>query len=190
MIDNKERFNQLRAELHEKYGHKVSSVVIDEKLDELIATHTAKAKVEDFIPIFVEREAEEFFGAGRPHVRFAAGDNYALADLAVELSREHGGTGIEVDAVHQLAERESLADMPDFLVYLGADLAQDESLSQAAHDVHIWHVDAAASASDLSADVVKDMEYRVLYMLGRLGIEPVTGATVPTQRPANEEPVA
>lgn len=183
MIGNQERFAQLREDLHVKYGHRVAENVIDEKLDELIASHTANAKVEDFIPIFVQREAEEFFGAARPHVRFAAGDNHALAERAVELTVKHGGSSIEADAVHILEGRKSLAEMPNFLVYLGADVAADGAHAQAAHDVHIWHVDTSGSA--IAAE--DDLEYRVLYMLGRLGIEPVTGAPVPTQRPANEE---
>ena len=84
------QFETLRQDLHENYGHEYTAAEIDAKLDEVIAKHTKKAELEEFVPLLVEREVREYFGAHRLHVRFAAGTNNALAQAAAELTRRRG----------------------------------------------------------------------------------------------------
>lgn len=87
------QFETLRHDLHTKYGHGYTRAEIDTKLDEVIAKHTANAELVEFIPVLVEREVREFFGAHRIHVRFAAGNNHALAKAAADLTKKHAGGG-------------------------------------------------------------------------------------------------
>lgn len=91
------QFETLRQDLHENYGHEYTAAEIDAKLDEVIAKHTKKAELEEFVPLLVEREVREYFGAHRLHVRFAAGTNNALAQAAAELTRKHAGEALFVD---------------------------------------------------------------------------------------------
>lgn len=59
--------------------------------------------------------------------------------------------------------------MPDFIVYLGRELPRDE----AGKDIKIWDIPQAESLEE-TRDLADDLEARVLYMLNRLGIEPIT----------------
>ena len=61
------QFETLRQDLHENYGHEYTAAEIDAKLDEVIAKHTKKAELEEFVPLLVEREVREYFGAHRLH---------------------------------------------------------------------------------------------------------------------------
>ena len=124
------QFETLRQDLHENYGHEYTAAEIDAKLDEVIAKHTKKAELEEFVPLLVEREVREYFGAHRLHIRFAAGTNNALAQAAAELTRKHAG--------------EALWDIP------------------------------AADTVEQARELADDLEARVLYMLNKLGIDPVT----------------
>lgn len=191
-IDMQSRFDTLRQDLHEAYGHTYSAQEIDETLDRVIAKHTASATLEEFVPVMVEREVQEIFGTRRIHVRFSAGTNHALAQAAVALTKKHAGNALFVDAAvahpehseeghiaHVLAERglgeqtpNYLADvrtvsMPDYIVFLGREVPRDE----AGKDVKIWDIAAAESVEE-TRELADDLEARVLYMLGKLGIEP------------------
>lgn len=131
------------------------------------------------MPVFVEREIHEFLGAERPHVRFAAGENRAIAQLAVDLTKEHAGDQVFADKAprHDDPTKSRLAQMPDFIVFLGDELPYDE----AGLDIKIWPI----PEGDIDdPEFVADIDYRVLYMLGRMGIKPVSGAEIPEERPA------
>ncbi|MDY3128201.1 MAG: protein tyrosine phosphatase [Corynebacterium sp.] len=190
------RFDTLRADLHAAFGHAHSADAINAKLDELIAQHTNNATLEEFVPVLVEREAMEFFGTRRLHVRFAAGHNNELADAAVALTKKHAGEELYVDAAashpengtaghlgHVLTERglvnaeRRLDDvrtvaMPDYIVYLGAEVPRDE----AGKEVKIWPISNADTLEE-TRELADDLEARVLYMLNNLGIKPAN-ATV------------
>ncbi|MCQ9343062.1 three-helix bundle dimerization domain-containing protein [Corynebacterium kozikiae] len=189
---NAKRFETLRADLHAAFGHAHSAEAIDAKLDQLIAEHTAKATLEEFIPVFVEREANEYFGEHRIHVRFAAGTNAALANAAVALTKKYAGEALYVDAAASHPENAAIGHMqkvfnerglaaaprhtndvrtvamPDFIVFLGTDAPRDE----AGKEVKVWPV-AKAETLEQSRELADDLEARVLYMLNKLGISPV-----------------
>src|SRR5690625_7781865 len=73
IVNNGSRFETLRQDLHEAYGHAHDAKTINAKLDEIITKHKSKAILDDYIAVLVEREVMEYFGAHRNHVRFAAG---------------------------------------------------------------------------------------------------------------------
>lgn len=196
---NKRRFDVIREDLHRAYGHEYSAAEINRKTDEVIAKHSQSANLEEFVPVMVERELKEHFGDHRIHVRFVAGSQVALAQAAVALTKKHAGEALVVDAAatypeiseeghmaHVLHERGMLEPgkryldevrtvaMPDYIVYLGRHLEREE----AGKDVKIWDIE---NADDLEAtrELADDLEARVLYMLNRLGIDPVReGAAV------------
>ncbi len=193
MINLQTRLDTVRQDMHVAYGHAFSTTQIDAKVDEVIERHLATSTVEDFIPVLVEREVSEFFGSHRIHVRFSAGANHHLAAAAVALTRRYAGDALVVDAAvahpendaeghmaHVLSERglgegpERYFDeartiaMPDFIVYLGRDIAREE----AGKDIKIWDIAPAATVEE-TRELADDLEARVLYMLGKLGIEPV-----------------
>ncbi|MDO5033133.1 three-helix bundle dimerization domain-containing protein [Corynebacterium sp.] len=191
-IPNTQRFDTLRADLHADYGHEYTAAEIDSFLDATIARHTEGATLEEFIPVMVEREVREHFGTHRIHVRFSAGTDHALAQAAVALTKKYAGDALLVDAAvahpengtdshmaHVLEER-GLAEadryvedlrmvtMPDYIVYLGRDIERDE----AGKDIKIWDI-AKADTVEATRELADDLGARVLYMLNRLGIEPV-----------------
>ena len=45
------QFETLRQDLHENYGHEYTAAEIDAKLDEVIAKHTKKAELDEFVQI-------------------------------------------------------------------------------------------------------------------------------------------
>lgn len=191
---NERKFDTIRKDLHASYGQSYSAEEIDAKLDEVIARHTASATLEEYVPVMVEREVKDYFGEHRMHVRFSAGTNHSLAQAAVALTRKHAGNALHVDAAvahpehteeghmaHVLGERGMgeqdrnyldevrTVSMPDFIVYLGRELPRDE----AGKDIKIWDIPQAESLEE-TRDLADDLEARVLYMLNRLGIEPIT----------------
>ena len=191
-LNNQRRFATIREDLHNAFGHKYSAADIDAKLDEVIAKHSATAKLEEFVPLLVSREVFEHFGEHRIHVRFAAGTNNELAQAAVELTKKHAGDALRVDAAvshpenaagshlpYVLGERGMGAptghrhsqprtvSMPDYIVYLGADTPRDE----AGLDIKVWDI-ADADTVEQTRELADDLEARVLVMLHKLGISP------------------
>lgn len=142
---NDHRLATLRQDLHDLYGNTHAAAEIDAEVDAAIARHTAGATVEEFIPVLVEREVKEYFGGHRIHVRFSA--------------------GLFLGQFNSLLRKVS---MPDFIVYLGRDIPRDE----AGKDIKIWDI-AAANTPEEERELIDDLGARVLYMLGKLGIEPV-----------------
>lgn len=193
IVNNESRFETLRQDLHEAYGHAHDAKAIDAKLDEIIEKHKSKAILDDYIAVLVEREAIEFFGAHRVHVRFAAGLNTDLVTAAIALTKKHAGDALVVDGAvsHPENETEShmayvlgergldargrhvedvrTVSMPDYIVYLGADAPRDE----AGKDIKIWPI-AHAESMEQTRELADDLEARVLYMLNKLGIKPQT----------------
>ena len=171
------QFETLRHDLHTKYGHGYTRADIDAKLDEVIAKHTANAEL-----------------AHRIHVRFAAGNNHALAKAAADLTKKHAGAALYVDTAaahpendgndhlaHVMSERGMgqapkkyleevrTVAMPDYIVYLGREVERDE----AGKDIKIWDI-APAETVEQARELADDLEARVYYMLNKLGIDPVT----------------
>lgn len=199
MLNIQNALDTLRKDLHESYGHSFSAEEIDSKLDEVIARHLKSATLDEFVPVMVERELSEYFGQHRVHVRFASGADRSLAAAAVALTKKHAGDALYVDAAathpenlsdshmaHVLGERGLGEDparyldevrtvaMPDYIVYLGRDLERDE----AGKDIKIWDIEPATTVEE-TRELADDLEARVLYMLGKLGIEPISeGAPV------------
>ncbi|HCG3140479.1 TPA: protein tyrosine phosphatase [Corynebacterium striatum] len=172
---NDHRLATLRQDLHDLYGNAHAAAEIDAEVDAAIARHTAGATVEEFIPVLVEREVKEYFGEHRLHVRFSAGAKQALAQEVVELAKKYAGDALLVDAAapHEEADPEGrMVAMPDFIVYLGRDIPRDE----AGKDIKIWDI-AEANTEEEKRELHDDLEARVLYMLNRLGIDPVQERT-------------
>ena len=59
--------------------------------------------------------------------------------------------------------------MPDYIVFLGREVERDE----AGKDIKIWDIPAADTVEQ-ARELADDLEARVLYMLNKLGIDPVT----------------
>ena len=194
MINIQNAIETLRADFHEAYGHSFEPEVIDAKLDEVVARHMANSTIDDFVPVLVQREVADFFGEPRIHVRFAAGANAELAQAAMELTKKHAGDALYVDTAvshPENAEHSHIAfvmsergigdgtkryldevrtiHMPDFIVYLGRDVERDE----AGREIKIWDI-AEATTVEQTRELADDLEARVLYMLNKLGIEPIT----------------
>lgn len=190
---NAHRFDTLRQDLHNDYGHQHSAEEIDSFLDAAIARHEAGASLEEFVPVMVEREVREHFGPHRIHVRFAAGTDHSLTQAAVALTQKYAGEALLVDAAVAHPENESVSHMahvlqerglaehpdryledlrlvatPDYIVYLGRDIPRDE----AGKDVKVWDI-ATAETVEETRDLADDLGARVIYMLHRLGIEPI-----------------
>lgn len=191
---NARRFETLRHDLHADYGHEHTAQEIDSFLDATIERHEAGATLEEFVPVMVEREVREHFGNHRIHVRFAAGADHALAQAAVALTKKYAGEALLVDAAvahpendpdshmaHVLQERGMaehpdryledlrLVTIPDYIVYLGREIPRDE----AGKDIKIWDI-ATAETVEETRELADDLGARVLYMLNRLGIEPIS----------------
>ena len=191
---NSSRFDTLRQDLQADYGHEYSADEINSVLDAAIKRHEEGATLEDFVPVMVEREVRECFGTHRIHVRFSAGTDHALAQAAVALTKKYSGNALLVDAAvahpendpdshmaHVLQERGMaehpdryvedlrLVTIPDYIVYLGREVPRDE----AGKDVKIWDI-ATAETVEETRELADDLGARVLYMLNRLGIEPIS----------------
>ncbi|TKW70202.1 MAG: protein tyrosine phosphatase [Staphylococcus hominis] len=191
---NSRRFDTLRQDLQADYGHEYSTDEINSVLDAAIKRHEEGATLEDFVPVMVEREVREHFGGHRIHVRFAAGADHALAQAAVALTKKYAGDALLVDAAVAHPENESdshmahvlqergmaehpdryledlrLLTIPDYIVYLGRDLPRDE----AGKDIKIWDI-ATAETVEETRELADDLGARVIYMLNRLGIEPIS----------------
>lgn len=128
------------------------------------------------------------------HVRFASGEDPSLAAAAVALTKKCAGDALYVDAAathsenlsdshlaHVLGER-GLGEgparyldevctvaMPDYIVYLGCDLERDE----AGKDIKIWDIEPTTTVEE-TRELADDLDSRVLYVLGKLGIEPIS----------------
>ncbi|MDO5511264.1 three-helix bundle dimerization domain-containing protein [Corynebacterium sp.] len=97
-------FHSVRQDLYTRFGHRADSTVIDEILDAVIAEHTATARVTDFLPVLVHREAagriEDHLwthgemGTPRARILFASRTNAARAVLAAALARKVSGNGV------------------------------------------------------------------------------------------------
>ena len=80
---------------------------------------------------------------------------------------------VDAAAPHEEADPEGrMVEMPDFIVYLGRDIPRDE----AGKDIKIWDI-AEANTEEEKRELHDDLEARVLYMLNRLGIDPVQERT-------------
>ena len=191
---NSRRFDTLRQDLQADYGHEYSTDEINSVLDAAIKRHEEGATLEDFVPVMVEREVREHFGNHRIHVRFAAGNDNALAQAAVALTKKYAGSALLVDAAvthpeneadshmahvlqergiaehpHRYLEDLRLLTIPDYIVYLGRDIPRDE----AGKDIKIWDISRAKTVEE-TRELADDLGARVHYMLNRLGIEPIS----------------
>ena len=166
------QFETLRQDLHENYGHEYTAAEIDAKLDEVIAKHTKKAELDEFVPLLVEREVRDYFGAHRLHVRFAAGTNNALAQAAAELTRKHAGEALFVDTAVAHPENEAEGHLAHVMNERGMGEAPNKYLDEAGKDIKIWDIPAADTVEE-ARELADDLEARVLYMLNKLGIDPV-----------------
>ncbi len=97
-------FQSVREDLYTRFGHLADSTVIDEILDEVIDNHTATARIADFLPVLVHREAagriEDHLwthgdvGTPRKRILFASRTNAARAVLAASLARRMSDHGV------------------------------------------------------------------------------------------------
>lgn len=192
MKSNDRRFETIREDLHRKFDHRYDPEQIDAKLDEVIERHTSRAMLDEFVPVLVERDVTQYFGDHRLYVRFSAGDDHALANAAVALTKKYAGDALVVDAAVEHPENFSVSHMdhvlkeqglspsprhldhvrtvamPDYIVYLGVDVPRDE----AGKEVKVWDV-FKADTVDATRELFDDLEARVLYMLNKMGITPL-----------------
>ncbi|WP_293771007.1 low molecular weight phosphatase family protein [uncultured Corynebacterium sp.] len=97
-----DRFSIVREDLHRRYDLVCEPAEIDTVIDEEIARHEKTAKVKDFLPVLVERDAserlEELSGGervdARPEVLFVDQRNTGRSQIASALLRHHNGEGI------------------------------------------------------------------------------------------------
>ncbi len=93
---NNINFRPVREDLHTRYSHRAEAAVIDAILDEVIAGHTATARIADFLPVLVHREAasriEEHLwthgnvGVPRKRILFVSRTNAQRAALAAAIA--------------------------------------------------------------------------------------------------------
>ena len=135
-------FKTIRHDLHNRYGHAVDAETIDLIVDETYAAHKRTAAVEQFLPIFVEREAVEKIEAlcadegvasdARKRIVFVSRGNRALADAAAAIASRLGGDAVLVasaathpENVHdfqlETVASERGVDMRETAVYRGAE---------------------------------------------------------------------
>lgn len=109
---NNTSFAPVRRDLYARFGHACDVRVIDSILDEIIARHVSTAKVTDFLPVLVAREAAEQIedhawthgdvGTPRKKILFVSRSNASVAVLAAGLARSLSGNGVlaSVAATH------------------------------------------------------------------------------------------
>ena len=119
---NTTTFRTVRKDLYTRFGHRADSVVIDEILDTVIAEHTATARISDFLPVLVHREAagriEDHLwthgdvGTPRKRILFASRTNAARAVLAAALARRVSDNAIvaTVAATHPENREDALIE--------------------------------------------------------------------------------
>lgn len=101
MINN---FNNVRQDLHNRFGHTLEAEIIDAIVDDVIAEHSASARVTDFLPVLVARDAarrirEELKSHGtsaapRKRVLFVSRGNGSRAKLAASFAKRLSGDGV------------------------------------------------------------------------------------------------
>ena len=94
---NNINFRPVRKDLYTRFGHRATTTIIDAILDEVIEQHTATARVPDFLPVLVHREAAERIeehlwthgstGTPRKRILFASRTNAPRAVLAAAIAR-------------------------------------------------------------------------------------------------------
>ncbi|MDO5669303.1 MAG: hypothetical protein Q4G50_04820 [Corynebacterium sp.] len=99
-----QNFQSVREDLYTRFGHRADSAVIDEILDSVIDEHVATARLADFLPVLVHREAagriEDHLwthgdvGTPRKRILFASRTNAARAVLAASLARHMSDRGV------------------------------------------------------------------------------------------------
>ncbi|GAB2513837.1 hypothetical protein CATRI_12470 [Corynebacterium atrinae] len=101
---NNNSFFLVRRDLYTRYGHACDARIIDSILDKVITRHTATAKVTDFLPIFIARDAAEQIedhawthgdvGTPRKKILFVNRSNAPVAVLAAGLARRLSNNGV------------------------------------------------------------------------------------------------
>lgn len=90
-------FRPVRHDLYTRFGHRADTAIIDTILDDVIAEHVASARVPDFLPVLVYRDAAErievhlwthgTIGTPRKRILFASRTNAARAIMAASMAR-------------------------------------------------------------------------------------------------------
>lgn len=98
------KFDTVRQDLYRRFGHVCESQTIDAILDGVIADHTAKAKVLDFLPVLVARDAAEQIqdhiwssgdiGTPRKRILFVSERNAGRSKFAVAIARHLSDNGV------------------------------------------------------------------------------------------------
>lgn len=102
------KFNNVRQDLHNRFGHACADEVIDAIVDDVIAEHSASARVTDFLPVLVARDAAKRIAerlrsdgvtpAPRKRILFASRGNGSRAKLAASLARRLSDEGVVATA--------------------------------------------------------------------------------------------
>lgn len=102
------KFNNVRQDLHNRFGHACADEVIDAIVDDVIAEHSASARVTDFLPVLVARDAAERITerlrsdgvtpAPRKRILFVSRGNGSRAKLAASLARRLSDEGVVATA--------------------------------------------------------------------------------------------
>ncbi|GAB2513815.1 Arsenate-mycothiol transferase ArsC1 [Corynebacterium atrinae] len=104
-----DRYAIVREDMHRRYGQYFYAGTIDELMDKAIAEAEARAKIETFLPIIVEREVSEELesraeaagrsGTARPEVLFVCERNAGRSQLASAIMNHVIGDRVFVRSV-------------------------------------------------------------------------------------------
>lgn len=105
----RKEFDNVRRDLHRRFGHELTEEAIDEVLDHEITTQTATAKIKTFLPTLVEREtaaklemAIKSTGGNateRQEILFVCRRDAGRSQLASSITRHLAGDGVVVRTV-------------------------------------------------------------------------------------------
>ena len=105
----RKEFDNVRRDLHRRFGHLLTEEAIDEVLAHEITTQVASAKIKTFLPTLVERETvakleESITAAGgdataRQEILFVCRRDAGRSQLASSITKFHAGEGVIVRTV-------------------------------------------------------------------------------------------
>lgn len=119
---NENVFRPVRHDLYTRFGHRADTAVIDDILEHVISEHAATARITDFMPLLVHREAAERIeehlwvhgriGTPRKRILFASRTNAARAVLAAAIARRISDNAVvaTVADTHPENRRDSLIE--------------------------------------------------------------------------------
>lgn len=185
----------IRKDLYARFAYKLPTTTIDEVLDHAVETHTATAKVQDFVPVLAGRDAyDELTAYAAPALRieFVSRENKTLAQAAAAIARQltqqrviasvapthpENTTDEKLEwvmnerglvAPAELTQETGTVQAADLVVYMGEN--EDRDRKGRRHEV--WEVTHTNGMSlDDVRELVDDLTARVYAGAASMGIE-------------------